>query len=308
MSLANSAARLMALGLSWELAQQITGSGGSGTGISIQIGAGEHLYASATDAITAKASGNQTNGTQLVSDINRVTTVATAGDAVLLPTAAPGLEICVINAAGNAMNVYPAVGDAVNALGANAAYSQGATSVCVFYCTVVNQWHTNYSPSLTTGTGAEVLATSPTITDAIQNGNAQCTTTLSAQTNTTLAAVTGMAVTVTTGGTYNFRVHLNGTAGASGGLKVAMGGTASMTSSNATSWNWNGTTLNAVTNQTTWGSNNTASTTAYTDLVIEGGFVVQTGGTVTVQAAQNASNGTATTVLPESSLTVQRVS
>lgn len=146
------------------------------------------------------------------------------------------------------------------------------------------------------------------ITDAIQNGNAQCSTTFSAQTSTTLAAVTGLSVNVTTGGVYNLKAHLMGTAGASGGLKVAMGGTATVSASQVTAKNWNGTTLNAVDSQATWGSTVSGHTAVYTDLEIDGGFTVQTGGTITIQAAQNASNGTATTVVPGSNLEVNRVS
>ena len=138
--------------------------------------------------------------------------------------------------------------------------------------------------------------------------NAVCTASLNAQTNTTFAAITGLSLTVVTGGTYIVDAHLIGSSGAVGGLKAAMGGTATATSSNVTSWNYNGTTINAVTNQTVWGSNLTATAAIYTDLIIQGSVVVQTGGTVTLQAAQQASSGTNTTVLSGSVLALSRVS
>lgn len=146
MTLRASAQRLMQMGLSWQLANMLTGSaGGDTSGISIQLGAGEHFYSSVTNAIVAKASGNQSNSTQLTSDINRVTTVATAGDAILLPAAIAGLKICVINATSNAMNVYPASGDMINTFGTNTPVYQGGRSTCEFYCAIAGQWNTNYS-------------------------------------------------------------------------------------------------------------------------------------------------------------------
>lgn len=183
------------------------------------------------------------------------------------------------------------------------------TGISVIPAKMTGEFLVTYSAAGAVTMYGVVLASSAgTITDAIQNGNAQCTSTLTAQTNTTLANITGLSVTVTAAGVYNVRAHLNGTAGASGGLKVAFSGTATATSSNTTAWNWNGTTLNAVTNQTAWGSAATAATAAYTDLVIEGSIVVLAAGTITLAAAQNASNGTATTVLPGSTLSVERVS
>lgn len=97
---------------------------------------------SATDAITAHAGGGQISAVALISQINRVTTVATAGDSVKLPPATPGLEITVINAAAaNSMNVFPIAGDAINALGANAAFAVAATKVVTFRCAGAGQWH-----------------------------------------------------------------------------------------------------------------------------------------------------------------------
>lgn len=97
---------------------------------------------SAADALTAHAGGGQGSALALTSVINRITTVASAGDSVKLPVATPGLEITVINAAAvNSMNVFPNTGDAINALGANAAFALAATKVATFFCTVAGQWH-----------------------------------------------------------------------------------------------------------------------------------------------------------------------
>lgn len=97
----------------------------------------------AVSGLTAHAGGGQGSATALPAAINRVTTVASAADSVVLPASAPGLQIMVVNAtATNSMNVFPASGDAINALSANAAFAVAATKVATFYCTNAGQWHT----------------------------------------------------------------------------------------------------------------------------------------------------------------------
>jgi hypothetical protein len=94
------------------------------------------------DALTATAGGGQTNALALSAAINRVTTVATAADSVKLPVAVPGAVITVINAAGtNSMNVFPATGEVINALAANAAFAIAAGKTATFSCAGTKQWH-----------------------------------------------------------------------------------------------------------------------------------------------------------------------
>lgn len=110
-----------------------------------------HVYESATNAITATASGTQTNSVLLTTSINRVTTITTGGDSILLPPAVPGLSIKVINAtASTSMNVYPASatqggvtgGDAINALSQNTAYAVAGTKVVIFSSAIAGTWNT----------------------------------------------------------------------------------------------------------------------------------------------------------------------
>jgi hypothetical protein len=97
---------------------------------------------SATDAITAHAGGGQGSAVQLTTMLNRVTVVGTAADSVKLPLAAPGMSITVTNAtASTSMNVFPATGDQINALGANAAFALAGTKTATFNSTVAGQWH-----------------------------------------------------------------------------------------------------------------------------------------------------------------------
>ncbi len=96
---------------------------------------------STTSAITAHAGGTQGAAVALVSMINRITVCATAGDSVVLPASAVGLSVFVANAGAASANVFPAVGDAINALGANAAFALAAGKNAQFMCTAAGQWH-----------------------------------------------------------------------------------------------------------------------------------------------------------------------
>ncbi len=94
------------------------------------------------NGITAHAGGGQGSATPLPAMINRVTTVASAGDSVVLPASAPGLMVMVVNAtATNSMNVFPAGADAINALAASTAFAVAAGKTAEFYCTNSGQWH-----------------------------------------------------------------------------------------------------------------------------------------------------------------------
>lgn len=115
-----------------------TGNSPTFTGLTLT---GLMTYSSA-NAITAHAGGGQGSATALIKGINRVTTVATAADSVLLPAATAGEWVVVINAAAaNAMNVYPTSGDAINALSANTALSVVANKAIIFFCAVTGTWN-----------------------------------------------------------------------------------------------------------------------------------------------------------------------
>jgi hypothetical protein len=97
---------------------------------------------SVANAITARAGGGQALATPLTATINRVTTVATAADSVLLPAARAGAFVTVINAAAaNAMNVFPQTGQVINALAANTALSVVANRTVTFFCAVDGTWN-----------------------------------------------------------------------------------------------------------------------------------------------------------------------
>jgi len=97
---------------------------------------------SATNGITARAGGGQANATQMTRAINRVTTVATAGDSVKLPAAKAGASVAVINSTTTSMNVFPSTGDAINDIAVNGSYAMAANKQALFLCAVNGTWDT----------------------------------------------------------------------------------------------------------------------------------------------------------------------
>lgn len=102
-----------------------------------------NAYLGAQDGVTATPSGSQATALLINAMTTRVTTVATAGDAIELPLSSGGLFLTVVNAAAtNAMNVFPRPNEQINALGANNAFSVAAGKACFFVGTSKGQWHT----------------------------------------------------------------------------------------------------------------------------------------------------------------------
>ena len=102
----------------------------------------DNVSFSSVNSLTAHAGGGQGSATPLTAAINRVSTVATIADSVILPTSTVGNTVTVINAGAASMNVFPASGEAINALGANTAFAVAAGKSCEFICTNTGQWHT----------------------------------------------------------------------------------------------------------------------------------------------------------------------
>lgn len=139
---------------------------------------------------------------------------------------------------------------------------------------------------------------------------ALCTTAFSLSSSTTLANVVGLVTETLEPGTYEFEVNLITTAGASGGVKVAFKqSVASMLSSiNAAVTGISASAIAATTfSSTTDAASIIAATTAYVNVLVKGVVVVSKAGTLQLQAAQNASNGTATTVGVNSSMRFQKI-
>jgi hypothetical protein len=129
------------------------------------------------------------------------------------------------------------------------------------------------------------------------------------KTDTTLADVTGLSIGVQAGRTYNFRAVLFVDADATGGYKLAIGGTATATAiiynikaiNNATS------AFTITSRQTALAGSAGAATGTGLMIEIEGTITVNAAGTLTAQFAQNAANGTSS-VLVGSTLMVNNIS
>lgn len=119
--------------------------------------------------------------------------------------------------------------------------------------------------------------------------------------STTLVDVTGLTTDAFAlyPGKYRFNVHLNGTANAAGGIKVAFKYNNRLTLS-ALQATAKGFTASAVAVQyvtsTTDAASLLASTSAVIKTEIDGTLTVLTPGTLQIQFAQNASNAAATSV------------
>jgi len=100
----------------------------------------ENLKTSA--AVTAFAGGGQGSATQLTSQINNISTCATAGDSVKLPTAIVGMKILVLVASGVSAPcaVFPATGATIGLLSANASILLSAGSHLMFEATSTTSW------------------------------------------------------------------------------------------------------------------------------------------------------------------------
>jgi hypothetical protein len=141
------------------------------------------------------------------------------------------------------------------------------------------------------------------------SGQSRVSSTFSKTSDTTLAAITGLSATLTAGKTYYFDIMLYTTSGALGGIKVDLnGGTATATSLIGEALLIDSTAIKA---QTRFSALNTAlcaftSTTA-ANCHITGTITVNAGGTFKPEFAQNASNGTASTVAIGSIMIVNQI-
>lgn len=105
--------------------------------------AGSLFTESAVNNLVAYPGGGQANATLVTTQTVRVSAVATAGDSIKLPPAAPGLEIVIINRGGNTVAIYGSGTDTIDELAANAFVTQMNKSMVIFSCTGTGQWYTN---------------------------------------------------------------------------------------------------------------------------------------------------------------------
>ena len=93
--------------------------------------------------ITAFATGGQASATALTGEFNNVTTCATAGDSVKLPTAVLGNKITVKNSGAASLAVFPFSGDSINALAVNLSVNIPVGGELTFRAISATVWETN---------------------------------------------------------------------------------------------------------------------------------------------------------------------
>lgn len=114
------------------------GSGGPGSFSTMTLtGALSLNYA---NALSANSGGVQAAATPITGDVNTFTTVGGAGYSGLLPAAAPGRDVTVINEGANYLAIFPAGTDAINGLGASNAINLAAGKKLQFISTATGQW------------------------------------------------------------------------------------------------------------------------------------------------------------------------
>lgn len=120
------------------------------------------IVEAALDGLTAHAGGGQGSALQITTPVSRFTTVGSAGDSAVLPSAATiaslvpasvadalslnallgSVAFVVFNATATSMNIFPATGESINGLGANAAFALAGGKNVLFMTTgTAGQWH-----------------------------------------------------------------------------------------------------------------------------------------------------------------------
>jgi hypothetical protein len=134
------------------------------------------LFESAIDAQVAHAGGGQANALAINFEVNRIVTVASAADSVVLPASSPGLTICLINTGANQMQVFGLSPDLINDQATGTGVSQMPGSLEFYVCPVAGKWYVDI------GTGFSGSLVTDSYTDSIvaatggQGGATQLTT------------------------------------------------------------------------------------------------------------------------------------
>jgi hypothetical protein len=147
----------------------LAGPGFSGTPTAPTPAAGTNNTRIATAAFvnTAIAAGGATSATvtagtnaqgqgALTSDFNIITTAASNPSGVTLPTATIGRMIMIVNKGANIVNIYPATGAAIDALGANTSIALPVGGFLLFRASTPTQWYSSNTGSFTTDASGNV--------------------------------------------------------------------------------------------------------------------------------------------------------
>lgn len=131
------------------------------------------LYSTA--AAVSAAGSTQGTATALTKSYNVVTTVASSTGVALPTPSAAGFRVVVVNKGANTLNVYPAVGGAIDAAGTNTAVTLLVNGTATYQAASTTQWYTVNPPviggagiTITYGNGQTSIALSTPV--SIANG------------------------------------------------------------------------------------------------------------------------------------------
>lgn len=93
----------------------------------------------ADSAVTATGS-TQADAYAIKADVTEVTTTASSTGVILPASAAPGDFFWIYNIGAQTLSVYPPVGQSINAVAANGAYSQATAKVGYYQMVSATRW------------------------------------------------------------------------------------------------------------------------------------------------------------------------
>ena len=114
--------------------------GAFGGNIPLQVG--DFILESSQDNITANAGGGAASAFRLNAQTCRISVCVTAGDSVMMPLSAPGLELLLINHGNAAMQVFGQPGDQIDDVATTVGVSQMANSFVLYSCATAGNWYT----------------------------------------------------------------------------------------------------------------------------------------------------------------------
>jgi hypothetical protein len=131
----------------------------------------DQFFQGTQDGVVAKAGGGQTNAFALTATMNRIATVATAGDSVKLPPAKAGLMLLLVNHGANPMQVFGTEGDTINDVASATGVSQMQNSSVFYVCFTEGAWYTESLASGFSG-GLATFSSTDAITAFATGGQA----------------------------------------------------------------------------------------------------------------------------------------
>lgn len=85
--------------------------------------------------------GPQGSAPIIANTVTRFTTVDLSHNSTTLPASVAGMQATIINAGANPLNIYPALGDQIDALGINAPLVLAAGKSAQLTCAIAGEWN-----------------------------------------------------------------------------------------------------------------------------------------------------------------------